>query len=722
VLSPSAHERTPRTWLLLLALGLVVVVPYVGVIDGEWVYDDTLLIANNSYVHELSHWRRWFVTEFWDVDVRTRLPGHLVFWRPWITMSYALDWAIGGGSTVVFHLTNLILHGVATAWSFLALRRWVGSTSVAFLATALLAMHPFRAESVAWISGRPDLWLMVGVLAALQGVALRLNGHRWGLAVEIAGTLVAYLSKEHAVVLPALVAVEAWVATQTAPTGRWWRLLAWTALPQALVAAAYLGFRQHFLPMDLGASTPWPWWAHAGIVLETLGRYTEILAWPADLTFGAALMFLRATRPELNGWYMVLGGVVTLAGIGLALWGLRRNRLLALGVLALAATVFPVSNAMHIGYSVLASPRLLYLPALPLTLIVALGFERVRGARRPFWRTWRTSLAAATGLILVWGSLSGLRAAAFQSKSRFWTAEAESTPEYYPAIEYFTRHSLDNRRPRLALRLAHMAFRDVRRTAARQHAPRMLAHALQAVLRLTPDLDQQSLRAIHRFIADARSGRTARIALPAHELAMTIPANSETARVFTATPLTRCLLVEAAARTDQWDLVRGEARRIVEEEPERAKPIAMQAAACHDFELARVAWEAYERTSAEATDEPFRAIGILQAHERQPGSIARPVVASAYIKMGAWRKAYWVLQPFLESPEGLDLEATKLVAQVAYCAGDEKGARGLLRTNLPSRARASLVARWNLHMQWVDAPLEPGERPIPDALAERLAP
>ena len=54
------------------------------------------------------------------------------------------------------HLTNVVLHAVAAVLLFLALRSLTGTLWRSAFAAALFAIHPLRAESVAWISERKD--------------------------------------------------------------------------------------------------------------------------------------------------------------------------------------------------------------------------------------------------------------------------------------------------------------------------------------------------------------------------------------------------------------------------------------------------------------------------------------------------------------------------------------------------------------------------------------
>lgn len=72
------------------------------------------------------------------------------------------------------------------------------------------AWHPTRAEAVAWISGRPDVLVGVGLLLCVSAsrfgsAAGARSASRWRPRGSAALT-----SKESGVVAPALIAMEAW--------------------------------------------------------------------------------------------------------------------------------------------------------------------------------------------------------------------------------------------------------------------------------------------------------------------------------------------------------------------------------------------------------------------------------------------------------------------------------------------------------------------------------
>jgi hypothetical protein len=230
---------------------------FVPAVTGGWIFDDHALIERNPYIHSFHDWPRWFVTDFWNVSEEVlQFGGRILYWRPAISASYALDWQLGGGSPVMFHATNLVLQAAVSALAFLTLRRWTGTLWPALGAALLFAVHPTKAESVAWIAGRTDVACMLAVLIASAGIARRLGGKHGGIALEAAGTIAAYLTKEQAIVLPCFAAVEIWVALDRPALDRAALVrMVRGALPQAAIAVGYLVVRTFVLPIRPAAQS-----------------------------------------------------------------------------------------------------------------------------------------------------------------------------------------------------------------------------------------------------------------------------------------------------------------------------------------------------------------------------------------------------------------------------------------------------------------------------------
>src|ERR1700730_16981389 len=82
---------------------------------------------------------------------------HSQNWHPLTTISHMLDCQLFGLNPGGHHFTNLFLHTIAVLLLFVVLRDMTGNTWRSAFVAAVFAIHPLRAESVAWIAERKDL-------------------------------------------------------------------------------------------------------------------------------------------------------------------------------------------------------------------------------------------------------------------------------------------------------------------------------------------------------------------------------------------------------------------------------------------------------------------------------------------------------------------------------------------------------------------------------------
>jgi len=170
-----AAGSAPRRWITHLAvpvvLALVSFVVFLPALDAGFVNwdDDQNFLHNPNYRGLGTAQLRWMFTTF--------LMGHYI---PLTWMTFGVDYAVWGMNPAGYHLTNLLLHCAnAVLFYFMALGllrasvpglRDDGSSALALgsgFATLLFAVHPLRAESVAWITERRDVLSGLFYLAAV---------------------------------------------------------------------------------------------------------------------------------------------------------------------------------------------------------------------------------------------------------------------------------------------------------------------------------------------------------------------------------------------------------------------------------------------------------------------------------------------------------------------------------------------------------------------------
>ncbi|MBN1128377.1 MAG: hypothetical protein JXA71_05290 [Chitinispirillaceae bacterium] len=135
--------------LVCIFLGAVVLAVFGQTLRHDFVnFDDDVYVYENPVVQKglTCEGFRWALT-FSQV-------GH---WHPLTWLSHMLDCQLYGLRAGRHHFTSLLLHGMAAILLFLVLRRMTGSLWRSAFVAAVFAIHPLRAESVAWVSERKDV-------------------------------------------------------------------------------------------------------------------------------------------------------------------------------------------------------------------------------------------------------------------------------------------------------------------------------------------------------------------------------------------------------------------------------------------------------------------------------------------------------------------------------------------------------------------------------------
>ncbi|MGZ5967162.1 MAG: hypothetical protein ACXWP4_05810, partial [Polyangiales bacterium] len=499
-----AVEKREISWKLLAIAALVLgVVAFAPSMFGEFLYDDTPLITHNPYIHSFGYWKRWFTTDFWDTGEEIkRFGSRLVYFRPAITASYAFDWKLGGGESLLFHLTNLLWHGAASLLTFLVLRRWIGAVVPAFLAAALFALHPTKAESVAWIAGRTDVFCMVAVLVATEGIARRIRGEKYGLAIEIGGTVLAYLTKEQAIVLPAFAAVETWVLLGRPPIDLdSSKKMIRGGLPQLVLALVYLAIRSKILPVRQNIIGGFRGYEYFGQIAETFGRYLELTIYPHDLSVQQALVQTHQGKLVLSTRYMVMGVCAVVALVATAIAMRKRAPAVTLGIALFFVTILPTSNVLPMGMLTMISERFLYMPLLGLAFAIGWALHVVEQRSGETGKRAAFGVAGVCAFVFLIGSMR--RSGDYVDKRRFWAREMSLHTDSVEAWRFAVGDAVDGKRYNDALhammRGAQLATRLYSHTGTEAD---FIVEAADMLAMLTPDLQEQDLLAIDRFYGE----------------------------------------------------------------------------------------------------------------------------------------------------------------------------------------------------------------------------
>ncbi|MHA1568302.1 MAG: tetratricopeptide repeat protein, partial [Alphaproteobacteria bacterium] len=420
-----------RTNALILAAVLACsALAYLPSLGGDFVWDDRPLILDDEQVHSFANLPRLFVRDFFAPGSDDFEYG---YYRPLISTSYLLDWALWGRNPLGYRLANLLWHLLTTALLFLLLLKLLPSARwAALLGAALFGLHPAHTESVAWIAGRTDVICAAFVLAALLFWLLYLESNRerldfvpkkkkkrttramlWYYGLAVLCVFLSLMAKEMGVVALLAAPLVAWHAG-----GQKWSKLK-ILLPEfagLLVAlVAYFILRTVVAGVTTGEpSTQHTLWKALATFPGAFAAYLGKLLVPWRLT--AYIVHPYVAQP-FTLWGTI--GLLALALLLALIWrGRRAAPTLALSAGALLLSFLPLANLIRISgpsdMGFVMAERFLYLPSVFFCIFLA-AFAAWLVAKVP-----RVPQEAIIALLVIASLAYGVRTA---FAARTWTDE-----------------------------------------------------------------------------------------------------------------------------------------------------------------------------------------------------------------------------------------------------------------------------------------------------------
>lgn len=333
-------ERSAIARAVVVVSLLATVAAYAGGLGNPFIYDDVPLIVVNALLrtpHGLGTFFRHAVMTSSPV-----WPGH---YRPVLMLTFWLDYQLGGVAPIGYRVTNLGIHLVNgwLVWCLLrrVLARWQPAARVdpaSAFGASLFLLHPIQSITIDLVLKRNSSLCALFMLAAVLLFArahdddVPTQRRRTRFAAALACGVLAMLTKEDAVILPALVALFA-VATRTAR--------ARAALPFAIAPIAFVvGIAPHETIAHAEANAV----GHLLAQPIALGRYARMLVDPDAIAIAYDLRPIVHPFPWLR-LVALVGLAVVVVAIGL---GRRRWPLVAFAtawaaiVLAPTSSVFPI--------------------------------------------------------------------------------------------------------------------------------------------------------------------------------------------------------------------------------------------------------------------------------------------------------------------------------------------------------------------------------------------
>src|SRR2546428_6981849 len=436
---PSALPQRRGSWLIPVLIALVTFAAFLPTLQNQFVdWDDQRNFLDNHHYRGLG-WThlRWMWTT------------HLGHYIPLTWMTLGLDYLLWGMNPVGYHLTSLLLHAANAVVFFFVVRRILTlalpspsergdalAVSAGF-AALVFAIHPLRAESVAWATERRDvlsgLFYLLTILLYLRASERgeRGRGWYWGTVGLFACAL---LSKAMAVSVPVvLLILDVYPLRRLGGSTGWWsepaRRVYVEKIPFVLLAAAASAIAvMAQLSVHVAASLDHlSMLARLAISAYGVSFYLRRMVVPVNLSP------LYELSPHLNPWatrfILSYGVVVAVTAIVLAL----RRQLPGLPAawLAYIVVLLPVLGIVQSGPQI-AADRYTYLAGLGWAILAGAGLLSCwRSSRRSKTGTPATWLLTGIALCVVvgLGVLTWSQAKVWRDSERFWAHTLAIDPD-----------------------------------------------------------------------------------------------------------------------------------------------------------------------------------------------------------------------------------------------------------------------------------------------------
>jgi len=431
--TPEEADRGGDNWRRILPVLPVLAgaIAYANGLSGPFVFDDIGSIVENAHLHSL-----WPLSEALSAPPQATVAG-----RPLVSLSLALNYALGGLDVRGYHLTNLAIHLLCGLALFGVVHRTLGISTLTsrygrrapWLASAcalLWLVHPLCTEVVDYTVQRTEsimaLCYLVTLYAAVRAAAAARPGG-WSV-VAVAACAAGMASKEVMVTAPVAVVLFD-LAYQPGSIGRnlrrRWGLYAGLASTWAILAVIMaMGPRAKTVGVTLGISAL-DYAANQGVLVV---EYLKAAVWPHPLVidYGYA-----RPLPEGVATPFVLAVAALVIVAALLFW---RRPTVGYPALWVFLVLAPTSSFVPI-VSEVGAERRMYLPLAGLVvLLVVLGDAALDRAGRDASRGRRLRLrvagAVAVGLIAVlftWATQ--VRNRDYRTAETLWRTGVAARPE-----------------------------------------------------------------------------------------------------------------------------------------------------------------------------------------------------------------------------------------------------------------------------------------------------
>lgn len=355
--------------VLILVISFAVFIPS---LKNGFVWDD------NPYLVEKLDSLNFHNIPYYFIPKNDIYAGQTNYYRPVMLSSLSLDNELWKGKAFGFHLTNILLHSLASLMVYvlvlMLLKEFKYEYSrerIAALSALLFALHPIHVEPVSFILARSDLLCSVFLMSSIIFYILSRNSIYYIFASALS-VLLCVFSKETGIVAPVLIIALEFFK----PNTRRFRVFA-ILLIFLITVTLYLILRARIFAIlpnaDLDFDTLNSFYLVSKSSILAVCYYYYKLIFPFD--FNAYVVEVPADYINLFVYTLIVTSVISSC-----IYSVRRSKLIYLFLqFWILLTIFPalLVPMFNPDYSTF-SDRFLYIPSIGFCLIVSLLHHQLR--------------------------------------------------------------------------------------------------------------------------------------------------------------------------------------------------------------------------------------------------------------------------------------------------------------------------------------------------------
>ncbi len=310
--------------LALALIALAAIAAYHNSFAGAFIFDDSIWIVENPSIQRL--WPIW----------RVLCPPNAgkIGGRPVVSLTLAVNYALGGTNVWGYHAVNLAIH-ILAAWALFGVTRRTlisprlqerfgsAATPLALIVATLWTVHPLQTEAVTYVIQRTEalvgLFYLLTLYCVIRG-ATSGKAALWYVAAT-AACLVGMATKEVMATAPVIVLLydrtfltDSFREALRRRYGLYLALAAtWSVVAGLLISTGFHGGTTGF---ELQKFT---WWSYLLTQPGVIVHYLRLTFWPAGLCFDYGW-----PAPQTVGEVVVPGVLVT-GLLGLTVWALMKR-------------------------------------------------------------------------------------------------------------------------------------------------------------------------------------------------------------------------------------------------------------------------------------------------------------------------------------------------------------------------------------------------------------